>query len=321
MRSGQEGRRPRRERLLRAGDLVLRSAGSPRRARRCTSSPASGARSRLTFAGHEWKVPFEVATRASRTSTTTTLRAYAAVIVPSGMVSDRLRYTEDVAKLPPATEFLERAFAEPRNAARGSSATACGSSRRARARPRPAGRRSQQPARRREATWARSTSTRTSSSTATSSPARTGGHCHLFARKIIELLEQGANGRDGARSTTSASTAPTRIAIERWYTKHFGFERKRVYLPGPDQVRRDRQRRRRASSSSRRRSRRRPRAASATARRIRAWRHLAFLVDDLDAKLAEMGDDAKITLGPLDMGGFHRRNASRLDLRPGREHR
>ena len=26
------------------------------------------------------------------------------------------------------------------------------------------------------------------------------------------------------------------IAIERWYAKHFGFERKRVYLPGPGQV-------------------------------------------------------------------------------------
>jgi len=26
------------------------------------------------------------------------------------------------------------------------------------------------------------------------------------------------------------------IAIERWYGKHFGFERLRVYLPGPDQV-------------------------------------------------------------------------------------
>ena len=29
------------------------------------------------------------------------------------MVSDRLRYTEDIEKLPPATEFLKRAFAEP----------------------------------------------------------------------------------------------------------------------------------------------------------------------------------------------------------------
>jgi protease I len=29
------------------------------------------------------------------------------------MVSDRLRYTEDVNKLPPATEFMKRVFAEP----------------------------------------------------------------------------------------------------------------------------------------------------------------------------------------------------------------
>ena len=34
------------------------------------------------------------------------------------------------------------------------------------------------------------------------------------------------------------------------------------------------------------------------------YRHLAFLVDDLDAKLAEIGDDARVTLGPLDMGQF-----------------
>ena len=93
------------------------------------------------------------------------------------------------------------------------------------------------------------------------------------------------------------------IVIERWYAKHFGFERKRVYLPGPDQVvvignggvalelfpvpdeaqpghgERD----------------------GPTAPGVR---HLAFLVDDLDAKLAEIGDDAQVTLGPLDMGGF-----------------
>ena len=36
-----------------------------------------------------------------------------AIIVPSAIVSDRLRYTEDVNKLPPASEFLARAFAEP----------------------------------------------------------------------------------------------------------------------------------------------------------------------------------------------------------------
>ena len=40
------------------------------------------------------------------------LKTYDAIIVPSGMVSDRLRYTEDLSKLPPATAFLKRAFAE-----------------------------------------------------------------------------------------------------------------------------------------------------------------------------------------------------------------
>jgi len=93
------------------------------------------------------------------------------------------------------------------------------------------------------------------------------------------------------------------IAIERWYAKHFGFERKRVYLPGPDQVVvignggvalelfpvQD-------EAPARDEPRDGPTAPGV--------RHLAFLVDDLDAKLAEMGNDARITLGPLDMGDF-----------------
>ena len=40
------------------------------------------------------------------------LRTYSAIIVPSGIVADRLRYTEDVHNIPPATQFLARAFAE-----------------------------------------------------------------------------------------------------------------------------------------------------------------------------------------------------------------
>jgi protease I len=67
---------------------------------------------RLSFAGHEWKVPFEV-DRSFEGMDDETLRGYDAVIVPSGMVADRLRYTEDVAELPPATLFMQRAFAEP----------------------------------------------------------------------------------------------------------------------------------------------------------------------------------------------------------------
>jgi len=34
------------------------------------------------------------------------------------------------------------------------------------------------------------------------------------------------------------------------------------------------------------------------------WRHLAFKVDDVDAKLAEMGDDATITAGPMGFDAF-----------------
>ncbi len=67
--------------------------------------------SQLTFNGHEWKVPFEVRESFENMSDEE-LRSYSAIIVPSGIVSDRLRYTEDVNKIPPATEFLKRAFAE-----------------------------------------------------------------------------------------------------------------------------------------------------------------------------------------------------------------
>jgi glyoxylase I family protein len=34
------------------------------------------------------------------------------------------------------------------------------------------------------------------------------------------------------------------------------------------------------------------------------WRHLAFKVDDIDAKLADMGDAAVVSLGPLDFHAF-----------------
>jgi glyoxylase I family protein len=34
------------------------------------------------------------------------------------------------------------------------------------------------------------------------------------------------------------------------------------------------------------------------------WRHIAFKVDSVDAALAAMGDDARVTLGPLDFDAF-----------------
>lgn len=66
----------------------------------------------ITFKGHEEHYPFECHESFENISDEE-LRSYSAIIVPSGIVSDRLRYTEDVSKLPPAVEFLKRAFAEP----------------------------------------------------------------------------------------------------------------------------------------------------------------------------------------------------------------
>ena len=67
----------------------------------------------LTFLGHEYRAPLEVR-ESFEAIDDAELATYAAIIVPSGMVSDRLRYTErPMHELPPATAFLQRAFAMP----------------------------------------------------------------------------------------------------------------------------------------------------------------------------------------------------------------
>jgi len=66
----------------------------------------------LTFRGHEYQVPMDV-NESFEGMSDEALREFSAIIVPSGIVSDRLRYSEDVSQLPPATEFMRRAFAEP----------------------------------------------------------------------------------------------------------------------------------------------------------------------------------------------------------------
>lgn len=64
----------------------------------------------ITFYGHEYRAPFQ-GRESFEDLDDEALQSFAAIIVPSGMVSDRLRYTEDVNALPPATAFLKRAFA------------------------------------------------------------------------------------------------------------------------------------------------------------------------------------------------------------------
>ncbi len=66
----------------------------------------------LTFLGHEYRAPLTV-NESFEGMSDAELCSYAAIIVPSGMVADRLRYTEDPEQIPPATVFLRRAFAEP----------------------------------------------------------------------------------------------------------------------------------------------------------------------------------------------------------------
>ena len=66
----------------------------------------------LTFYGHEYKVPMECR-ESFESISDEELQTFDAIIVPSGMVSDRLRWTEDIEQLPPACTFLKKAFSYP----------------------------------------------------------------------------------------------------------------------------------------------------------------------------------------------------------------
>ena len=63
----------------------------------------------LVFNGHEEKLPF-TCEESFEDVDDQELDSYSAVIIPAGYVSDRLRYTEDIRKLPPAAEFMKRVF-------------------------------------------------------------------------------------------------------------------------------------------------------------------------------------------------------------------
>lgn len=66
---------------------------------------------KLTFMSHETRVPMDC-TESFENMSDAELSSYSAIIVPAGYVSDRLRYTEDVKKLPPSAEFMKRVFAQ-----------------------------------------------------------------------------------------------------------------------------------------------------------------------------------------------------------------
>ena len=93
------------------------------------------------------------------------------------------------------------------------------------------------------------------------------------------------------------------VRLENFYTRYFGFKRARVYAPGPGQVVMIK------SGSfylelfeATEKSPLPPPEKSGP--EFPGWRHLCFLVEDLEAKLKELGDAVKVTLGPVDMSGF-----------------
>lgn len=144
------------------------------------------------FKGHEYKIPFDGHLESFEDMDNQTLRSYSAIIVPSGMVSDRLRYTEDVNKLSPATTFIKRAFAE-KNILKGilchgmwlvASTPELVRGRKVVVHNNLVG-----DARNMGAIY-------TDEDVVVDGDlvtGRTGGHCHLFARKIIEILYEQSN--------------------------------------------------------------------------------------------------------------------------------
>jgi glyoxylase I family protein len=93
------------------------------------------------------------------------------------------------------------------------------------------------------------------------------------------------------------------IAVERFYTLHFGFHRARVIPLGDSQIVFIRS----GDAYLELFQAKEPlphERAGADGPWYPEWRHIAFKVDDVDAVLAEMGDAAVITLGPFSFDAF-----------------
>ncbi len=93
------------------------------------------------------------------------------------------------------------------------------------------------------------------------------------------------------------------IAVERWYTQYFGFTRSRVVPLGAEQLVFIKSGDMYLELFKTNELRPLP-APQNDGYGFEGYRHIAFQVENVDAKLAEMGDNAKITLGPLDFNDF-----------------
>jgi len=93
------------------------------------------------------------------------------------------------------------------------------------------------------------------------------------------------------------------LATERFYTRHFGFQRARVIPLGEEQIVFLK-----AGSVYLELFQAKGDPPGPPLEKdgpgYRGVRHLAFQVDDVDATLAAMGSEAVVTLGPADFGSF-----------------
>jgi len=93
------------------------------------------------------------------------------------------------------------------------------------------------------------------------------------------------------------------LAVERFYTRYFGFRRARVIPLGQEQLVF-------IKSGDIYLELFQAKEESPVPRPEKdgpwypGWRHIAFQVDDINAKLVELGQDARVTLGPLDFSDF-----------------
>jgi glyoxylase I family protein len=95
-----------------------------------------------------------------------------------------------------------------------------------------------------------------------------------------------------------AITAKDPLSLERFYTQHFGFQRARVVPLGNDQVvflKKDAMYLEIFHATEEAPV---P-PAGASGPEYPGWRHLAFTVEGVDDKLAQLGEEVRVTLGPI----------------------
>jgi glyoxylase I family protein len=109
--------------------------------------------------------------------------------------------------------------------------------------------------------------------------------------------------QNGLRFSHVALSCRDLPATERFYSTHFGFTRARVVKVGDGQIVfiRSGDAYLELFAAEGRRDGSVPAADGPHGQGVR---HIAFQTDDVDAKLAAMGTDARVTLGPLDFGAF-----------------